>query len=141
MPDISSEWVSFGVQLAASLAGMALIAALAQLLGLGGDVRIRNEAHARDLADAALFGFTPTDIALDRAGFGALLRDDSGRVMLLRRHGVHFVGRLINDVSGARLDQNFLTIRAGNAPADTVTLDLGDKAQQWAGSFRRLGTR
>lgn len=140
MPDISSEWISFGIQLAVAFAGVILIASLAHLLGLGGDVRIRDEAHARDLADAALFGFDATDIALDRAGFGALLRDEAGRVMLLRRHGVHFIGRLISDVSGVRLDQNFLTIRAGQAPADTVTLDLGDKAQRWAGSFRRLGT-
>ena len=69
---------------------------LVKRMGLGGDIRIRDEAHARQLADEALCGFDPVDIVLDRAGIAALLRDAEGRHMLVRRHGVQFVGRLLD---------------------------------------------
>ena len=120
------------------LAVMALVL-LSRALGLGGEPRIRDADHARELANEALFGFEPVEIGVDKAGYGALLRDAEGRVLLLRRHGTHFAGRLLDHQTQARLDRNFLIV----APADrffgTVTLQLGREAQVWAGSFRRLG--
>ncbi|HQA16889.1 MAG TPA: hypothetical protein PK680_00760 [Novosphingobium sp.] len=126
------------IQTAGSLVAILLLAWLTAKLGLGTDVRISDEQQARDLAEAAVFGFTPVDLALDRAGIGALLRDDQGRVMLLRRHGAHFVSRLLDSHAHARLDRNFLTIGTGEARFGKVTLDLGAKAQVWASSLRRL---
>ena len=125
-------------QLAASLVAILLLAWLARRLGLGGDVRLRSEDHARELADDAVFGFDAVDVVLDRAGIGALLRDARGRVMLLRRHGVHFAARLLDSHAGIRLDRNFLTIATPERSFGSVTLDLGAKAQIWAGSLRRL---
>ena len=61
------------IQLAASLAAILLLAWGCGKLGLGGDVRLRDEAEARRLAGEALCGFEATDRALDRAGIGALL--------------------------------------------------------------------
>jgi hypothetical protein len=115
-----------------------LLAALAWKLRLGGDVRLRDADEARRLAGQAVWGFVATDVVLDRAGIGALLRDATGRVLLLRRHGVHFVARLIESHAGIRLDHNFLTISAGEPSFGAVTLDLGAQAQVWAGSLRRL---
>lgn len=125
------------LKLAGSLAGVFLIFAIALKLGLGGDVRLRSADEARALADNAVCGFDAVDIALDRAGIGALLRDSRGRVMLLRRHGAHFAARLIESHSGVRLDRNFLTITAAEPSFGAVTLDLGANAQVWAGSLRR----
>ncbi len=88
----------------------------------------------------SLCGFEAEDLALDRAGIGALLRDRMGRVMLLKRHGAHFAARLLDSHSHARLDRNFLTIGSGESTFGKVTLDLGDKAQVWASSLRRLGS-
>jgi hypothetical protein len=59
--------------------------------------------------------------------------------MLLRRHGVHFAARLLERHDGIRLDRQFLTIGTGERTFGTVTLDLGEQAQVWAGSLRRLG--
>lgn len=127
------------VQLLLSLIGVIFVGLAAGWLGLGGDLRIRDEATARRLAAEAIDGFEAVDICIDRAGIGAVLRDREDRVLLLRRHGVHFVARLLDSHSGARLDRNFLTITTGDRHFGTVTLNLGPQAQVWAGSFRRLG--
>lgn len=127
-------------QLGGSVAAVLLLTWLAHALGLGGDVRLRDEATARRLAGNAIAGFTPVTLVLDRAGIGALLRDADDRVMLLRRHGVHFAARLLDSHAGARLDRNFLTLTTGDRWFGAVTLDLGPAAQEWAGSFRRLGS-
>ncbi len=121
-----------------SLAAILLLAAIAWWLKLGGDVRIRSEEDARALADAAVCGFKPVDIALDRAGIGALLRDAEGRQMLIRRNGAHFVGRLLDRHVVARLDRNFLTIGTGEPTFGAITLDLGPDAQYWASGLRHL---
>lgn len=129
------------VQLAASVVAILVIAAICWKLGLGGDVRIRDEAEARQLAEAAICGFNAVDCALDRAGIGALLRDGQGRVMLMRRHGAHFASRLLDSHAFARLDRNFLTIGIGESTFGQITLDLGDKAQVWASSLRHIGSQ
>lgn len=127
------------IKLAGSLAAILLLAWIALKLHLGGDARLRNAEEARQAADEAICGFDPVELALDRAGIGALLRDAHGRVLLLRRHGAHFAGRLLDSHTFARLDRNFLTIGTGEKTFGTVTLDLGDKAQIWASSLRHLG--
>lgn len=130
--------IAQAAQVLVSLAAILALAWLAGRMGLGGDVRLRDEGEARELAQAALCGFEPVDTALDRAGIGALLRGSDGRIVLLRRHGVHFAARVLTSHEGARLDRNFLTISTGERTFGTVTLDLGGRAQEWAGSLRRL---
>ncbi len=135
---IPPELMSEGIKVAASLAAILFLAWLARSLGLGGDIRINDEAHAKTLAAQAVCGFEPVDVALDKARIGALLRDVAGRQMLLRRHGVKFVGRLLDANVQARLDQDFLTIGTGETSFGSVTLNLGNKAQVWAAGLRHL---
>ena len=75
------------LQFGGSLVAILALYWIARRLGLGGDARIRSEDDARDLAEEAHCGFEPHEIALDREGRGALLRDDKGRVMVLRHIG------------------------------------------------------
>lgn len=126
-------------QVAISIIAVLLLALLARQLGLGGDVRLRSEAQALDEAAAALGGFDAVDVVLDRAGIGALLRDAQGRVLLLRRHGALFAARLLDSHADTRLDHNFLTIGTDDKSFGKITLDLGENAQVWAASLRRLG--
>ena len=132
--------MGFLLQQAGAIVAILVLSGIAWKLGLGGDVRIRTEAEARALADAAICGFTPSAIALDRAGIGALLRDASGRVLLIRRHGAQFAARLLDSHAFARLDRNFLTVGTGEKTFGSITLDLGDEAQVWASSLRYLGS-
>ncbi|QSB44933.1 hypothetical protein IDJ81_01815 [Tsuneonella flava] len=121
-----------------SLAAILLLAFIAHKLGLGGDIRIRDADQARALANETIDGFDPVEISIDRAGYGALLRDADGRVLLLRRHGARFVGRLLDSHAESRLDQQFITIGTHEKRFGTVTLNLGPQAQAWAASLRRL---
>ena len=126
------------LQFAGSLGAILLLAWLARRLGLGGDPRLRDPEDARRLASEAVCGFEAQDVVLDRAGIGALLRDSAGRVMLLRRHGVHWVARLLDSHAGVRLDRTFMTIAVSDKTFGAITLDLGDRAQAWASSLRRI---
>ena len=112
---------------------------LARRLGLGSDERLRDPAEARELACGADCTFVPTRVALDRAGLGALLADDHGRLMLLRRHGARFVARPLTSHDGIQLERSFLRFACPDPGAPPITLDLGDEAQLWAASLRRLG--
>lgn len=131
--------LGLAVQGVLSLAAILAIWWIARAMKLGGDVRLRDEDHARELAEEAICGFDPVDVALDRARIGALVRGTDGRVLLLRRHGSHFAARLIADYQGIRLDRQFLTIATRERRFGAVTLDLGPQAQAWAASLRRLG--
>lgn len=126
------------LQIGGSLLAILALAFMAWKLKLGGDFRIRDEHEARALADEAICGFDPVEIAIDRAGYAALLRDGEGRVLLLRRHGAHFAGRLLDGHTQSRLDRNFLTVGTSDRRFGEVTLDLGPQAQAWAASLRRL---
>ncbi|HEV7234050.1 MAG TPA: hypothetical protein VGN36_07365 [Sphingorhabdus sp.] len=126
------------LKLAGSIAAILFLWWLARHWQLGGDVRIRSEDQARALADEIVCGFDATDIAIDKAGIGALLRDAQGRHLLIRRHGALFAGRLLDRHSETRLDQNFLTVGTGERTFGTVTLNLGEQAQFWAAGLRHL---
>ena len=126
------------LKLAGSIVAIIFLAWLARQLRLGGDVRIRDEAQARNIADDILCGFDPVAIAIDKAGIGALMRDANGRHMLIRRHGSRWAGRLLDSHNETRLDQNFLTVGTGEKIFGKVTLNLGDQAQYWAAGLRHL---
>ena len=130
--------IALALQFGGSLAAILLLAWLARRLGLGGDPRLRDPDEAKRLAGEALYGFEAQEVVLDRAGIGALLRDSAGRVMLLRCHGARWAGRLLDSHVGVRLDRSFMTIAPPDKAFGAVTLDLGDQAQVWAESLRRL---
>ena len=139
LPSIAlSPQLALGLQASLSLLAILLVWWLARWMDLGGDVRIRDEDHAIALARQTQCDFLPVALSLDRARVGALLRDAQDRVMVLRRHGSHFVGRLLTSHSGVRLDHGNLVIATGEARFGTITLDLGSEAQVWAASLRRL---
>jgi hypothetical protein len=116
------------VQLAGSLASILALAGIARWLDLGGDARIDRE-EAVQLAEEQ--GFAVADVAVDRAGVAALVRDAANNFMLIRRHGTHFVAQPLHSADDARLDHRFLSL-------GKVTLDLGDQAGIWAASLRRM---
>lgn len=126
-------------QLIGSLIAILALAWLAHRLGLGGDARIRSEEEARALAEEAVHGFDAREVAIDKAGMGALCRDAAGRVLLLRRHGSHWAARLLDGHAQARLDRSFLTLATADRRFGSVTFDLGDQAPAWAASLRRIG--
>lgn len=133
--------VALALQAVGSLIAVLLVFVLVRALGMGSDVRIADEAEARALAEEARCGFDPVEVALDRARIGALLRNSKGEVMLIRRHGARFAARVLSTHAGARLDRGFLTLLTDDPHFGSITLDLGERAQIWAASLRRLGAQ
>ena len=126
------------LKLGGSIAAILFIAWFARFLRLGGDVRIRSEEQAREIANETCCGFDPVEIAIDKAGIAALLRDAEGRHLLVRRHGVQWAGRLLDRHNDSRLDKNFLTVGTGEKTFGSVTLNLGSQASYWAAGLRHL---
>jgi hypothetical protein len=125
------NWLLLG----GSLVAVLLLAWVAKVMGLGGDVRLDADVARRIAEDE---GFAPVDVITDRAGIAAIARDAGGRHMLIRRHGVNFVTRMLRAPLDARLDQKFLTIGTGEPMFGRITLDLGDAASVWAAGLRRV---
>jgi hypothetical protein len=126
------------LNLAGSFVAVLALTCLARWLKLGGDVRIRDADHARALAQDVMFGFDPVDMIIDKAGYGAILRDSAGRQMLIRRSGARFVGRMLEIGMDARLDRQFLTLGSAKSAFGSATLNLGEDAQIWAAGLRNL---
>jgi hypothetical protein len=131
------DWALVG-RMGASLTGIGLLYIIAWKMGLGGDPRLADEADAQQKARDGLYGFEAVDIALDKAGMSALLRDAASRHALIFRVGNRFVARLVPGTAGARLDQALLTINLHEPDLPPVILNLGDKAQYWASGLRHI---
>ena len=127
-----------GLLLAGALLAAALLGVLAGHWRLGADERLRDPATARDLACAADCTFVPAAVVVDRAGLGALLADEAGRIVLVRRHGARFVAHPVGSHSGIRLERNFMQFTLPEPGFTPITLDLGTEAQHWTVRLRNI---
>lgn len=126
------------IQLGASLIAVFFVAWLVGKIGLGGDPRIEDADHAIRLAEEAEAGFRGVEVARDRAGFSALVRNAEGRMMLVRAHGNHFAARPVDASVEGRLDKDFLTLTTPEKMFGAVTLQLGKDAGIWASRMREF---
>ena len=129
------------VQTVGSLAAILALYALTRWMKLGGTPKLDSEEAVRRAAGEVEYGFTPIDVACDAEGAGALARDAAGRIMLVRRHGTRFAGRLLTPLASASLaagtDQPKLTIDTGEARFGKTTLNIADPAT-WADAINRI---
>ncbi|UKK83352.1 hypothetical protein L7H23_12345 [Sphingopyxis sp. BSN-002] len=126
------------IQLGASLVAVFFVAWLVKRMGLGADPRIQDADHAIRLAEEAEAGFNGVEVARDRAGFSAIVRNAGGRMMLVRAHGNHFAARPVDTEVVGRLDKDFLTLTMPEKTFGSVTLQLGKEAGMWASRMRDL---
>lgn len=124
--------------LAGAFVAVVAMTLTARWLGLGVEPHIADQDHARRLANEAHFGFQPIDIAVSRDGTTALLHGQGDRLMLIRPHGNHFVGRLIGPSISPRLDGQKIILSSGETMFGEVSLDLGDQSASWAEKIRRI---
>jgi hypothetical protein len=129
---------ALAIQMAVSLAAVLALGWFARWIGLGGDVRIANQAQAMRIAYDGIYGFSGVDAAIDRAGYSALVRDREGRHVLIMVKGNKFVTRIVTPPIEGRLDHKLLTIDLREPDCAPVTLNLGDKAQYWASGLRHI---
>ena len=122
----------------ASLVAILFVSWLVHVIGLGDDPRIRSKEQAFSLADSIICGFAPTEAAVDRAGYGAIVRNAKGQQMLIRAHGNFFVGRLIDSSFSGKLSHTQLTLESPERTFGSTTLDLGKDAQLWTARLREV---
>lgn len=132
------------LQTGASLIAILALAGLAWWLKLGGDPRLDSDMAVRRAAGEVEDGFEPVAIACDAGGAGALARDASGRIMVIKRHGNRAAGRILGP--GARVSREAnpgefnLVIDPGEARFGKVFLTLPDP-DIWAAAIDRLSER
>lgn len=133
MTDIHPLLLQFG----GSLAAILVLAALAVALKLGGKPVLGDERDAARIAGEVEDGFEPVRVSISREGSAALLRDASGRIMLVRRHGNKFAGRILTPATRVREEVDGLLVDPGESRFGTARLSLGD-AGYWADAINRL---
>lgn len=125
------------LQFGGSLVAILLLAGLAVALKLGGKPTLADEAAVALAAGEAEDGFEVDRVAIARAGDAALARDPSGRIMVLKRHGNKFAGRILTAQASAREEVDALIVDPREARFGTVRLALSD-ALYWADAINRL---
>jgi len=125
------------VQTAGSLAAILALAGLAWWLKLGGAPTLADETALQSAASEVADGFEVCDFALSRDCTAALVRDSQGRIMIIRRHGNRFAGRILGTGACASVTDAGLSVDCGERRFGPVHLDL-DEPQAWAEAINRL---
>jgi hypothetical protein len=129
------------LQTAGSLVAILALAGLAWWLRLGGMPLLRSADNVRQAAAEIEDCFLPISIALDHQGASALAADAQGRIMLIKRHGNRFAGRVLTGAAKAHLwqdlGQSALEVDCGEARFGRVFLDLAEP-ETWAEAINRL---
>ena len=132
-------WLAVILPIIGSLVAVLLLARTARWMGLGAThEQIVDEAHAIQLADEAECGFDGIAADVDAAGYGAIVRNAAGAMMLVRAHGNRFAARRIDPGFTARLDRNRLWLQSGERSFGGVELDFGTRAGVIASRLREV---
>jgi hypothetical protein len=128
------------IQTAGSLVAILALAGLARWMGLGGAPLLSDKAAVRRAAGEVADGFEVADCALTSDQTAAIARDSEGRIMVIRRHGNRFAGRILTAEAGARASGNSLDVDCGERRFGRARLEI-DNAQAWADAINALGSR
>lgn len=130
------------IQTAGSLVAILALAGLAWWMKLGGTPALDSEAAVRSAAGEVEDGFAALALTCD--GKAALARDADGRIMVIKRHGNRFAGRVLGPEAEARLwrdrGKTALEVDCGETRFGRVFLDIPD-AQAWAEAINRIHGR
>lgn len=126
------------LQTLGSLVAILLLAGLAALLKLGGAPRLESEADVWHAASEVVDGFEAAECEASRDGSAALARDASGQLMLIKRHGNRFAGRILTAQASARLQDDMLAVDCGERRFGAVLLALDDPAS-WKAKIDAIG--
>lgn len=125
------------VQFLVSLIAILALFGVARALRLGGKPKLTDEASVRFAAGEVEDGFVPDKIAISRGGEAALTRDASGRIMLIKRHGNRFAGRILGENTCVREEVDAIIVDPGDARFGSVRLSL-DRPGIWVDAINRL---
>ena len=125
------------LQFGGSLVAILVLAALAAALKLGGKPVLGDEGALALAAGEVEDGFEVARGSIARGGHAALVRDPTGRIMVIKRHGNKFAGRILTRSASVRQEVDALIVNPGETQFGTVRLALDD-ASYWADAINRL---
>ena len=134
------------IQFGGSLIAIFALFLFARWLKLGGKPKLSTEEGARIAAGEVIAGFEASSSALDDSGNAALVRDASGRIVLIKRHGNKFAGRLLDGRANADAWRDShpegrrrprVNVDSGDALFGEVTL-FTEEAEAWAEAINAL---
>ena len=131
--EIPFALIQFGISLLAILA----IYVLSRSLGLGAKPKLDSEDAVRRAANEVEDGFSPVRIAIARGGGAALARDGEGQIMLIKRHGNQFAGRILTASARVREVVDAIEVDPREGQFGTVRLSV-EKPGYWADEINRL---
>ena len=133
MTDIDPQILIFG----GSLIAIVALAGFARCMGLGGNPVLRDEDAVRFAAGEVEDGFEAERISISRDKKAALASDTDGRIMVIKRHGNQFAGRILTGHATTREVVDALIVDSGEARFGPVRLTLTDSST-WADRINRL---
>ncbi len=104
---------------------------------LGQSSALKTEADIFQAAECVESGFEPVQYSISRKGNAALAKDDAGRVIIIKRHGNQFAGRILASSAKAREEVDALVVDCGENWFGPVRLHIDD-ASIWADRINRL---
>lgn len=130
------------LQTAGSLAAILALAGIAYWLKLGGAPLLLSQEAVRCAALEVYDGFETVESTCDAHGLAALARDADGRIVVIKRHGNRFAGRVLGCGARARvwneLGDTTLEVDPGEVRFGKVVLDLPDP-KAWADAINWIG--
>lgn len=120
-----------------SLVAILFVAGLTLALGLGRGAVLANHKQAARAAGEVHDGFAASESAIGHDGKTAVLRDNAGRFVVLKVHGAHFAGRVLDANASAEARDGVLTINASETRFGTVSIATDD-AKAWAEAINRV---
>jgi hypothetical protein len=124
-------------QTAGSLVAILALAGLAWWMKLGGAPTLDSADAVRRAAGEVEDGFAALATTQDMRGLAALARDAQGRIMLIKRHGNRFAGRMLGPSAAAWVAGGQIEVVPGEARFGTVFLTIHD-AEAWADAINEI---
>lgn len=125
------------LQFGGSLIAIFALYALARALKLGGKPKLDGEESVRFAAGQVEDGFVTERIAIARQGAAALASDPQGRIMLIKRHGNQFAGRILDSEAQVQEEVDAIIVDCGDARFGKVRLSL-ENPSVWVDAINRL---
>lgn len=125
------------LQTGGSLIAILALYFVARALKLGGKPRLDDEAQVQACAGEVEEGFDAQRVSIARDGAAALARDADGRIMVIKRHGNRFAGRVLTSSAAVREEVDGLVVDTAEARFGAVRLSIDDPAY-WADAINRL---
>ncbi|MDJ0979515.1 MAG: hypothetical protein QNI87_13390 [Erythrobacter sp.] len=125
------------LQFGGSLIAILALAGLATLLRLGGRPSLSDETAVTKAAGEVEDGFETSRVSIARDGAAALARDPDGRIMVIKRHGNKYAGRVLTPAARGLEEVDALVVDTGETRFGPVRLSVSD-APYWADAINRL---